>query len=243
MLIVVLLILLLAILASASAPVSLEANIALGRCGVIELKNMACSGNPEAAAKIGWLYLFGNELLGRDLEKAKPFLRFGAESGTSHSAADLAIATNAAGAEELQKAAKWAKVARYVDGEGSSDVVVQLVNLAAAGNELTEGVQRGARWIQLYFMGKINRRRVCVLYEKGVELPSDYYGVVYIGLDNGGAWRYSLAKELKGAGLEVDLNRLRANRPLRLRLVSSIKDGVSRKQTSRPLLNFYWFCR
>jgi len=59
-----------------------------------------------------------------------------------------------------------------------------------------------------YFMGKINRRRVCVLYEKGVELPSDYYGVVYIELDNGGAWRYSLAKELKGAGLEVDLNRL-----------------------------------
>lgn len=59
-----------------------------------------------------------------------------------------------------------------------------------------------------YFMGKINRRRVCVLYEKGVELPSDYYGVVYIEIDNGGAWRYSLAKELKGAGLEVDLNRL-----------------------------------
>lgn len=59
-----------------------------------------------------------------------------------------------------------------------------------------------------YFMGKISRRRVCVVYEKGVELPSDYYGVVYIELDNGGAWRYSLAKELKGAGLEVDLNKL-----------------------------------
>lgn len=59
-----------------------------------------------------------------------------------------------------------------------------------------------------YFMGKINRRRVCVLYEKGVELPSDYYGVIYIELDNVGAWRYSLAKELKGAGLEVDINRL-----------------------------------
>ena len=159
--IVVLLILLLALPASASDPVSLEANIAdaisrddLDAAGValIELKEMACSGNPEAAAKIGRLYLFGNGLLGRDLEKAKSFLRFGAESGTSHSAADLAIAiaTNAAGAEELQEAAKWAKVARYVDGEGSSDVVVQLVNLAAAGTDLTVGVQRGARWIQLY---------------------------------------------------------------------------------------------
>ncbi|MBD8599737.1 TIR domain-containing protein [Pseudomonas sp. CFBP 8772] len=59
-----------------------------------------------------------------------------------------------------------------------------------------------------YFMGKINRRRVCVIYERGVELPSDYYGVAYIELDNGGAWRYSLAKELKGAGLGVDLNKL-----------------------------------
>ncbi len=157
----VLLILLLSLPASATDPMSLEANIAdaisrddMDAAGValIELKEMACSGNPEAAAKIGRLYLFGNGLLGRDLEKAKPFLRFGAESGTSHSAADLAIAiaTNAAGAEELQEAAKWAKVARYVDGEGASDVVVQLVNLAAAGTDLTEGVQRGARWIQLY---------------------------------------------------------------------------------------------
>lgn len=59
-----------------------------------------------------------------------------------------------------------------------------------------------------YFMGKIGRRKVCVLYEKGVELPSDYYGVVYIEIDNTGAWRYALAKELKQAGLQVDLNRL-----------------------------------
>jgi len=59
-----------------------------------------------------------------------------------------------------------------------------------------------------YFMGKIGRRKVCVLHENGVELPSDYYGVVYIEIDNTGAWRYALAKELKQAGLQVDLNRL-----------------------------------
>ncbi|WP_343725872.1 TIR domain-containing protein [Herbaspirillum huttiense] len=59
-----------------------------------------------------------------------------------------------------------------------------------------------------YFMGKIGRKRVCVLYERGVELPSDYYGVVYIEIDDRGAWRYALAKELKDAGLQVDLNRL-----------------------------------
>lgn len=59
-----------------------------------------------------------------------------------------------------------------------------------------------------YFMGKIGRKRVCVLYEKGVELPSDYYGVVYIEIDDRGAWRYALGKELKEAGLSVDLNNL-----------------------------------
>ena len=59
-----------------------------------------------------------------------------------------------------------------------------------------------------YFMGRIGRKNVCVLYEKGVELPSDYYGVVYIELDDRGAWRYALGKELKGAGLQVDLNKL-----------------------------------
>lgn len=59
-----------------------------------------------------------------------------------------------------------------------------------------------------YFLGKLGRKRVCVLYEDGVELPSDYYGVVYIPIDTGGAWRFLLGKELKHAGLTVDLNRL-----------------------------------
>jgi hypothetical protein len=59
-----------------------------------------------------------------------------------------------------------------------------------------------------YFVGSIGRKRVCVLYEDGVEPPSDYYGVVFIPIDASGAWRFLLAKELKHAGLSVDLNRL-----------------------------------
>jgi len=79
---------------------------------------------------------------------------------------------------------------------------------SSADNVLADRARQNVVLELGYFMGKIGRRRVCVLYEKGVELPSDYYGVVYIELDNFGAWRYSLAKELKGAGLEVDLNKL-----------------------------------
>lgn len=59
-----------------------------------------------------------------------------------------------------------------------------------------------------YFMGKLGRGRVCALYKEGVEIPSDYQGVLYIPMDSGGAWRMALAKEIKNAGIEVDLNKL-----------------------------------
>lgn len=58
-----------------------------------------------------------------------------------------------------------------------------------------------------YFIGTLTRHRVCVLYEEGVEVPSDIHGIEYIPLDTGGAWRLRLAKEMKAAGLNVNLNR------------------------------------
>lgn len=57
-----------------------------------------------------------------------------------------------------------------------------------------------------YFIGRLGRNRVCALYVDGVELPSDYSGVLYTKLDASGAWRLELAKELKAAGLPVDMN-------------------------------------
>jgi len=40
-----------------------------------------------------------------------------------------------------------------------------------------------------------------------VEIPSDYSGVLYVELTEGGGWRLELAKELKAAGLPVDMNK------------------------------------
>jgi predicted nucleotide-binding protein len=57
-----------------------------------------------------------------------------------------------------------------------------------------------------FFIGKLGRARVCALHAEGVELPSDFAGVVYVKMDAGGAWRLALARELKVAGLDVDLN-------------------------------------
>lgn len=58
-----------------------------------------------------------------------------------------------------------------------------------------------------YFVGTLGRRRVCALYKGDVEIPSDLHGVLYVPLDASGGWKLSVAKEMKQAGLDVDLNR------------------------------------
>lgn len=57
-----------------------------------------------------------------------------------------------------------------------------------------------------YLSAKLGRSRVCALVEPGIEVPGDLAGVVYIQLS--GTWEYMLAKEMKQAGLEIDLNLL-----------------------------------
>jgi len=57
-----------------------------------------------------------------------------------------------------------------------------------------------------FFLGRIGRDRVCALYEEGTEIPSDYDGVAFVKYDTGGGWRIELARELKAAGIPVNLN-------------------------------------
>lgn len=59
-----------------------------------------------------------------------------------------------------------------------------------------------------YFIGRLKRERVCVLYKGGVELPSDILGVVYHAIDDAGGWRLAVAGELRQAGYQVDLNKI-----------------------------------
>lgn len=56
-----------------------------------------------------------------------------------------------------------------------------------------------------FFVGKLGRNRVCALYVEGVEVPSDYEGVVFIKMKDN--WKINLAKEIKAAGINVDLNK------------------------------------
>ncbi|GEM_PF-1044947 len=59
-----------------------------------------------------------------------------------------------------------------------------------------------------YFMAKLGRIRTRALVVEGVEIPSDYSGVVYIKIDREDAWKHKLARELKAAGLPIDMNKI-----------------------------------
>ena len=53
-------------------------------------------------------------------------------------------------------------------------------------------------------VGKIGRENICVLKKGEIELPTDWSGIVFKTMDED--WKINIAKEMKGAGYEVDLN-------------------------------------
>ena len=59
-----------------------------------------------------------------------------------------------------------------------------------------------------YFTAKLGRKHTCALVKGEVELPSDYHGVLYIKMDDGGAWKSELVGELKEAKFDIDANRM-----------------------------------
>jgi hypothetical protein len=59
-----------------------------------------------------------------------------------------------------------------------------------------------------FFVGKLGRERVAVLYESGVERPSDIEGLVYVTLDEAGGWKLQLSREMRAVNIDADLNRL-----------------------------------
>jgi predicted nucleotide-binding protein len=57
-----------------------------------------------------------------------------------------------------------------------------------------------------FFVGKLGRDRVCATHRGDLELPSDYMGVLYVPFDDGGGWKLLLARELRAAGFDVNMN-------------------------------------
>jgi predicted nucleotide-binding protein len=57
-------------------------------------------------------------------------------------------------------------------------------------------------------VGVLTPRYVCVLYERGVDLPSEVYGLAYVLLDMAGAWQSKLLMQLRSAGFDYDVDKL-----------------------------------
>lgn len=57
-----------------------------------------------------------------------------------------------------------------------------------------------------YLIGKLGREKVFALVKGNVETPGDISGVVYTEMDDLGAWKITLAKDMKEVGLPVDMN-------------------------------------
>ena len=55
-----------------------------------------------------------------------------------------------------------------------------------------------------FFIGKFGTARVAALVKGDVERPSDFDGVGYITMDQGGGWKLELARELQGAKMPFD---------------------------------------
>lgn len=58
-----------------------------------------------------------------------------------------------------------------------------------------------------YLISKLHRGHVCALVKGDVETPGDISGVVYVPMDDNGAWKMALAKNMKAAGINIDMDK------------------------------------
>lgn len=99
--------------------------------------------------------------------------------------------------------------------EANADVGFAVVLLTpddegrAMGAEKLESRARQNVLLELgYFIARLGRGNVCTLRKGGVEIPSDFAGVVWTAMDDNGGWQLELAKELKASGYPVDFNKV-----------------------------------
>lgn len=97
-------------------------------------------------------------------------------------------------------------------GSSSSFAVVLLTGDDEGGSKDEGNTKPRARQnviLELgYAMAALGRRRVAILYQEGVEIPSDILGLAYYELDSKGAWKTQIAGELRAAGFDVDAAQL-----------------------------------
>ena len=106
------------------------------------------------------------------------------------------------------------KFEEHADEAGFAIILLTADDVGAPKNKTDKLEPRARQNVILelgYFLRGLGRDRVRILYEEGVELPSDIYGISYVPMDKRGAWRLDLAQELAFVGIVVDMNKLLPN--------------------------------
>jgi predicted nucleotide-binding protein len=103
------------------------------------------------------------------------------------------------------------KFEKHVANVGFAIVLMTPDDVGASAKEKDKLNTRARQNVILelgFFLGKLGRKRVCTLYKEGVEIPSDYKGVLFIPMDTNNSWQLPLAKEIKATGIQIDLNKV-----------------------------------
>jgi predicted nucleotide-binding protein len=82
------------------------------------------------------------------------------------------------------------------------------VALRRSAADASAGVRSGIVFELGYFVGRLGLKRVCVLYTGGTETFVSDHGIQFLPIDSGNGWQLQLARHLKRAGIEIDLNKL-----------------------------------
>ena len=82
------------------------------------------------------------------------------------------------------------------------------IALKRSAADASAGVRSGIVFQLGYFVGRLGLKRVCVLYTGGAETFVSDHGIQFLPMDNGNGWQLLLARHLKRAGIEIDLNKL-----------------------------------
>jgi predicted nucleotide-binding protein len=90
-------------------------------------------------------------------------------------------------------AAGFAVVVITPDDVGGSDV-----------DHLRQRATQNVIGEMFWFAGRLGRDRVCALVKGDIEMPSDVAGVGYTDMDDRGAWKAKLLRELDAAGYEIN---------------------------------------
>ena len=97
------------------------------------------------------------------------------------------------------------KFERYAGLAGFAVVLLTPDDVGGADRErLRPRARQNVIGEMFWFAGKLGRQRVCALKKGDVEMPSDFVNVVYTEMDDRGAWKSELLRELDAAGYEVD---------------------------------------